>query len=61
MTKVTQRRTKADWARLLADIADRYPSAIRITLVMDNLNTHRPGALYETYPPAQATGPVGPL
>ena len=33
---------------------DRYPSAIRITLVMDNLNTHRPGALYETYPPAQA-------
>ena len=54
MTKVTQRRTKADWARFLADIADRYPSAIRITLVMDNLSTHRPGALYETYPPAQA-------
>ena len=42
MTKVTQRRTKADWARFLADIADRYPSAIRITLVMDNLSTHRP-------------------
>ena len=54
MTKVTQRRTKADWARFLADIADRYPSAIRITLVMDNLSTHRPGALYETYPAAQA-------
>ena len=54
MTKVTQRRTKADWARFLADIADRYPSAIRITLVMNNLSTHRPGALYETYPPAQA-------
>ena len=42
MTEVTQRRTKADWARFLADIADRYPSAIRITLVMDNLSSHRP-------------------
>ena len=36
MTKVTERRTKADWARFLADIADQYPSATRITLVMDN-------------------------
>ena len=54
MTKVMQGRTKADCARFLADIADRYPSAIRITLVMDNLGTHRPGALYETYPAAQA-------
>ena len=42
MTKVTERRTKADWARFLADIADRYPSATRITVVMDNLSTHRP-------------------
>ena len=54
MTKVTERRTKADWARFLADIAKRYPSATRITLVMDNLSTHRPGALYQTYPAAQA-------
>ena len=31
-----------------------YADAERITPVMDNLNTHRPGALYATYPPAQA-------
>ena len=37
-----------------ADIAERYPDAQRITLVMDNLNTHRPGALYEAFPPARA-------
>ena len=54
MTKVTARRTKTDWALFLNDIAERYPGAKRITLVMDNLNTHRPGALYEAFPPAEA-------
>ena len=54
LTKVTERKTKIDWARFLADIAARYAHARTITLVMDNLNTHRPGALYEAYPPAQA-------
>ncbi len=32
----------------------QYPGATRITLVMDNLNTHRPGALYEAFEPAEA-------
>ena len=54
MTKVTERRTKTDWAYFLNDIAERYPDATTITLVMDNLNTHRPGALYEAFAPAQA-------
>ncbi len=53
-TRVTERKTKIDWAHFLADIAARYPDAKTITLVMDNLNTHRPGALYEAFPPAQA-------
>ena len=54
MTKVTARRTKTDWAHFLNDIAERHPGAKRITLVMDNLNTHRPGALYEAFPPPEA-------
>ncbi len=54
MTQVTERRTRTDWAQFLSDIAARYRDATRITLVMDNLNTHRPGAFYEAYPPAQA-------
>ena len=54
MTRVTERKTKIDWARFLDDIAARHADAERITLVMDNLNTHRPGALYEAFPPARA-------
>ena len=53
-TEVTERRTKTDWARFLRDIAAQYPGATRITPVMDNLNTHRPGALYEAFEPSEA-------
>ena len=35
----------------MQDIAERYPDAERITLVMDNLNTHTPGSLYEAFTP----------
>ena len=54
LTKVTERRTKADWALFVKDIAESYPDAERITLVMDNLNTHTPGSLYEAFAPEQA-------
>ena len=54
ITKVTERKTKIDWAHFLGDIAQQYPEAKRITLVMDNLNTHTPAALYEAFAPAQA-------
>ena len=52
--KITERKTKRDWAHFIADIADQYDEAERITLVMDNLNTHRAGSLYETFPPERA-------
>ena len=52
---VTERRTKLDWAARIKELVDvRYPNAERIVLVMDNLNTHTPGALYEAFPPAEA-------
>ena len=54
MVKITERKTKSDWAVFLEDIACRYPNAEKITLVMDNLNTHTPGALYETFCPDKA-------
>ena len=47
ITKLTQRRTKSDWAHFLNEIAECFAEAEKITLIMDNLNTHRPGALYE--------------
>jgi hypothetical protein len=53
--EVTERKTKADFARLLKRIADEwYPEAERITLVVDNLSTHKPAALYEVFAPEEA-------
>jgi len=54
IVKITERRTKTDWAYFLEDIAAEYSSAEKITLVMDNLNTHTPGSLYEAFPPEEA-------
>ena len=39
----------------MKDLSDRhYPAATAIRLVVDNLNTHSPGALYEAFPPTEA-------
>ncbi len=53
--KVTERKTKTDWAAFIKEIADKhYPLAQKIRLVMDNLATHKPAALYEAFPPEEA-------
>ena len=54
IVKITERKTKSDWAMFLEEIAEQYQEAERITLVMDNLNTHTPGAFYETFCPDKA-------
>ena len=54
LVEVTQRRTKSDWARFIKEIAENYKDAKRITLVMDNLSTHKAGSLYEVFPPEEA-------
>ncbi len=52
---VTDQRTAQDFAHVIRDLVDlRYPTAARITLVMDNLNTHSVASLYATFPPAEA-------
>ena len=52
---VTDRRTKADWAMQIKDLLDvHYPSARKVTLVMDNLNTHTGASLYDVFPPQEA-------
>ncbi len=52
--KATERKTKLDWAQFLRELASHYPDAEKVTLVMDNLNTHKPGSLYEALPPVEA-------
>jgi hypothetical protein len=54
IVEVTERKTKVDWAGFLEKIASQYESAEKITLVMDNLNTHEPGSLYEAFLPGKA-------
>jgi transposase len=54
LTKVTERKTKSDWAHFIQELAQHYESAEKITLVMDNLNTHKAGSLYETFSPDEA-------
>ncbi len=51
---VTHRRTKQEFALVLRDLVSSFPEAERITLVLDNLNTHLPGALFEAFPPEEA-------
>jgi hypothetical protein len=53
--KVTARRTKIDFAELIRELVDvHYPQAEKIVMVMDNLNTHTPGCLYDAFEPAEA-------
>jgi len=53
--RVTERRTKTDFAHCMQFLVDElFPDADKIVLVNDNLNTHGPVALYETFEPAEA-------
>jgi len=53
--EVTERRTNQDFARIIRRLVDEwYPEAEKIVLVMDNLSTHTPAALYEAFEPAEA-------
>lgn len=52
---ITERRTALDFAAFLEHLADDiYAEADKITLVLDNLNTHSPASLYQAFEPAAA-------
>ncbi len=53
--KVTDRRTKVDWAEAMRELSDvYYPEAEVIVVVLDNLNTHSPASFYEAFEPEEA-------
>ena len=53
--EVTGRRTAVDFAHQMKWLVDSaYPDAEVIRLVLDNLNTHKPGSLYEAFEPSEA-------
>lgn len=47
--KVTDRKTAPDWACFMEEVAEKYEHAEKMTLVMDNLNTHNEGSFYEKF------------
>ncbi len=55
LTKVTERRTRVDFAEWVRDLANvHYPTAEVIVLILDNLNTHSIASLYEAFEPEEA-------
>ena len=53
--EVTERRTHQDFARQMQTLVDVFfPQALKIRLVLDNLNIHKPASLYQTFDPAEA-------
>ncbi len=54
--ELSDSRTARDWARIVKDLVDapRYKAAEKIVLVMDQLNTHTLGSLYEAFAPDEA-------
>lgn len=52
---VTDRRTAVDFAQVVKALLEvHYPHAEKVVLVLDNLNTHKPAALYQAFEPAVA-------
>lgn len=52
---IRERRTKLDWAYEVRELLEgRYAGIPKLTLVMDNLNTHTTGSLYEAFDPTEA-------
>jgi hypothetical protein len=53
--RVSDRRTRVDWAHCVKELVDvHYAAAERVVLVLDQLNTHSPASLYEVFPPTEA-------
>jgi DDE superfamily endonuclease len=53
--RVTERRTRKDYAECLRELVDvHFPQAKKIRVVQDNLNTHDGASLYEAFPPEEA-------
>lgn len=55
LVKVTNQRTRKDWAEAMRELSDvRYPQADKIVVVLDNLNIHKPASFYQAFEPEEA-------
>ncbi len=51
---MSDQRRKIDFARHLKKVATSYPEAERITVILDNLNTHNESSFYEAFSAEEA-------
>jgi hypothetical protein len=54
IVKVTEQKTKKDYAKFMKELSAHYPDADKIILLQDNLNTHNPSAFYEIFDAPEA-------
>ncbi len=54
IVKVTEQKTKEDYAFFMKELVSYYPDADKIVLVQDNLNTHKPSSFYEIFDAPEA-------
>lgn len=54
LAEVTKRRCKADFAAFIKDVADAYPDALLIRIILDNLNTHKEKSILEAFGETEA-------
>jgi hypothetical protein len=54
IVETSRQRTKADYCRFMQRVAASFPTADKVVLVQDNLNTHNASSFYENLPPAEA-------
>lgn len=54
IVKVTEQKTRKDYAKFMKELISHYPDADKIVLVQDNLNTHNPASFYENFDAQEA-------
>jgi hypothetical protein len=54
IVKVTEQKTKEDYAQFMKELASHYTAADKIVLIQDNLNTHTPSSFYEVFDAPEA-------
>lgn len=54
LVEAKQSHNTKDWVMFIYMVVLRYPHALTITFVLDNLSTHKPSAFYNYFPPEVA-------
>lgn len=52
--KVTEQKTKKDYAHFMKELSQQYSQSEKIVIVQDNLNTHNPSSFYEAFDAQEA-------